>query len=442
MLVTCSEVAKNWGISERRVRQLARDGRIQDSIFVNRRWFFKENTKKPNIVEYKNSLESRRYPRFTFTNGQYGDLGGMYLPQSFMKFFEPILPAFEDMIKTSAFERQMRENLVNTPLYVPENFNKTLGDVKLIIKREDLNTAGTLYFNQAYPFAKLLKRLKKEKVLLAAGNASFAEAYAEACTRLKVPYKIFIAYKDYKKQKAAFDALLKKYSPEFLYICERDASLFDAVNYAFRQYLYDDVKDLYVLTDAIGPHPIPQIVEYCQSAVGHSAQIQLKRMGINKLNAIVAPANVGSNALGIFAGAKSSTSLMLVESSDSNSVMKRGHISGVDGMISLTLTSPGYCECEEKPLCAAMSFPALTPKLAYGLQTGKYHGVSVTDKEALLACKEFFELEGIFPALEDGYSLAYIKKRAKKMKTGNILMCFTARGDKDKDFVLQTLKEY
>ena len=441
MLILIREAAKKWHISERRVRALARQGRIKNSYFINRRWFIDENSPKPTLTEYKNSLEERKYPPFTFTNGEFGKLGGMYLPNSFKKFFDPMQAAFVQMISTSAFDRQMRDFVKTTPLYVPENFNKTLGNVKVSIKREDLNTARSLYINQAYPFAKLLKRLKKEKLLLAAGNASFAEAYAEACTKLKIPYKIFIAYKDYKKQKAAFDALLKKYNPNFLYICERDASLFDAVNYAFRQYLYNDAKDLYVLTDAIGPAPIPQIVEYCQSAVGHSAQIQLKRMGITKLNAIVAPANVGSNALGIFAGAKSTTSLVLVESSDSNSVMKRGHVSGVDGMMSLTLTSPGYCECEEKPLCAAMSFPALSPKLAFGYQNGKYHGVGVTDKEALLACKEFFELEGIFPALEDGYCLAYIKRRAKKMKNGTILMCFTADGEKDRDFVFETLRE-
>ena len=443
MLLTTSQISERWGISTRRVRYLAESGRIEGAIYKNKKWYFSEDAKKPTSDSSEENFVKRKYPVFKFSkDGYYEEFGGMYMPATMEIYFRPYQKPFEDMIKCSSFETEMRKVLKDTPLYVAENFSNALGGkVKIIIKREDLNTSGTLYANQAFPLVLLNKVLKREKILLAAGNANFVKAFVDACKYYQMDYKVYISYKDYLKQRKAFDELKEKENLNHLFICEEDASLYDAVNYAFRQYLYNDAVDMYVLTDAIGPHPLPQIVEFCQSTVGHRAQIQLKEMGINRVNAIFAPANVGSNALGIFTGAKSNTDLILVESSTSNSVIEKGHTGGVVGMTTRTLSTKGYCDSHQKTLCPAMSFPALSPKLAYGLKKGKYKGMGVTDKEAMEACMEFYKLEGIFPSFEDGYSLAAIKKRVKRMQNGTILMCFTGKGDKDFDFVSETLKK-
>ena len=438
MLIKASAAAKKWGINERRVRCLARQGRIKGAVLINKRWYISSDAKKPDFKSYKESLEQQKYPYNTFSSGEYGIYGGVHMPESFAKYFDPMLEAFKQMISTSAFDKRAKAYLKDTPMYVPEKFNKTLGNVKVIIKREDLNTGGSLYMNQAYLLALLLKRIKKDKIMIAAGSAAYALAIAKACHDVGVMCKIFIPYRDYLKQTDEFDKI-HEYNPEFLYICEREGSLYNATNYAFREYLMNDGKSLFCLNDAVGPHPIPVIVEFCQSCIGHAVQLQLKRMGITRVSAIVAPANVASNALGIFAKASSRSKLVVVESSTSNSIIRDGHVGIVDGMKTKTLTSKGYCEFNGDCACGAMSFPALNPKIADGIERGKYQVGSVTDIEAMQACKEFFELEGIFPALEDGYTLAYIKKRAKRMKSGNILMCFTSKGDKDKDFIVSTL---
>ena len=439
MLVKASVAARKWGINERRVRFLARNGRIKGAVQVNKRWYISDKAEKPDLKSYRESLENQKYPTPSFSDGNYGVYGGAYIPHAFESFFAPVLDIFKSMISTSTFESKVKSYTKDTPLYIPEKFNKTLGNVKVIIKREDLNTAGSLYINQAYPLALLLKRLKKEKIMVAAGNANYAIAFAKACFDTNTHCKIFIPYREYKKQKAAFD-LIHEYNPEYLYICEEDGSLYNAVNYAFREFLYKDGKSLYWLNDGVGPHPIPTIVEFCQSCIGKAAQMQLKRMGIERISAIIAPANVPSNALGIFACASSRSKLVVVESSDTNSIIRDGRYGLIDGFKTLTLTTKGFCEYKCQSPCGTVSYPGISPKIAEEIEKGRYQVGRVTDIEAMKACKEFYELEGIFPALEDGYTLAYIKKRAKRMKSGNILMCFTGKGDKDKDFVISSLR--
>ena len=165
-MIKAAQIAKKWNVNERRVRQLARQGRIKGAVFINRRWYINENAPKPTLKAYKDSLAARKYPIFKSSDGKYGECGGKFMPEAFAKFFDPILPAFEQMVSTGQFERKMKECLKDTQMFIPENFNRTLGDVKLIIKREDQNTSGTLYSNQASAYA-------SKKLALPHANNSF-----------------------------------------------------------------------------------------------------------------------------------------------------------------------------------------------------------------------------------------------------------------------------
>lgn len=45
--ITLSEAAKKWGISERRIRTLCSEGRIEGVTRFGRSWAIPENAKKP-----------------------------------------------------------------------------------------------------------------------------------------------------------------------------------------------------------------------------------------------------------------------------------------------------------------------------------------------------------------------------------------------------------
>ena len=62
----------------------------------------------------------------------------------------------------------------------------------------------------------------------------------------------------------------------------------------------------------------------------------------------------------------------------------------------------------------------------------------MTDKEALSAFRELSEIEGVIPALESSFALAYAKRIARKLNQKSILIVnLSGRGDKDLETVLR-----
>lgn len=46
--ISCPEIAKKWGISERRVQKLCEDGRIPGVVKFSRMWLIPKHAQKPN----------------------------------------------------------------------------------------------------------------------------------------------------------------------------------------------------------------------------------------------------------------------------------------------------------------------------------------------------------------------------------------------------------
>ena len=55
--ITLSEASEKWGISERRIRTLCADGRIEGVARFGRSWAIPEDTKKPS----DNRVKSGKY---------------------------------------------------------------------------------------------------------------------------------------------------------------------------------------------------------------------------------------------------------------------------------------------------------------------------------------------------------------------------------------------
>lgn len=57
--ISCPEVAKKWGISERRVQKLCEDGRIPGIRKFSRMWMIPKDTKKPADGRTKQGKERK-----------------------------------------------------------------------------------------------------------------------------------------------------------------------------------------------------------------------------------------------------------------------------------------------------------------------------------------------------------------------------------------------
>lgn len=55
--ISCPEIAKQWGISERRVQKLCEDGRIPGVVKFSRMWLIPKDTQKPTDGRIKKREE-------------------------------------------------------------------------------------------------------------------------------------------------------------------------------------------------------------------------------------------------------------------------------------------------------------------------------------------------------------------------------------------------
>lgn len=46
-ILTTAQVAKDWGISQRRVDILCKEGRVEGAIMIGNRWFIPKDSPKP-----------------------------------------------------------------------------------------------------------------------------------------------------------------------------------------------------------------------------------------------------------------------------------------------------------------------------------------------------------------------------------------------------------
>lgn len=432
--ITTKEAAHKWHITERRIRYLSKSGRIKGAVLIGHCWHIPSDANKPTYEEYIKMKQTSSYQKANLSDGNFGKYGGSHMPDSFKVFFDAIIPAFNELIESKEYQKTLDTLFYKeTPIYKADKFIKKYGNVDLYIKREDLNSVNSIYLYQAVLMALLTKKMNKIQFLTEAKDASYAFAVMTVCRKLNVECEIYIPYSDYLRQRSLFDEVIKS-GVRYLYILEGNATIEDATNSAFRKFLLEDATSLFCLHDAIGPHPIPSMVEYAQGIVGRTAYKQLKDLGVKQINSIIGPSFIASNTLGIFSGFPANCShRIIVESSDIESLFKKENIGYPYGFYSKYIDKI-KAELPE-------SYPCISPKLTYLQEAKKVQLERVSDIDAMKACVEFYNDEGIFPSLEDGYTLAYAIKRAKKMKCGNIVIAFTSNGEKDKDYILKRLNE-
>ena len=227
------------------------------------------------------------------------------------------------------------------------------------------------------------------------------------------------------------------------------ATLKDAVDSAFEEYLKDPDHFIYAIGSVVGPHPFPKMVRDFQSVIGKEIKEQThERFGSNP-DYIVACVGGGSNAIGAFSAFLNDRDVKLV------GVEPAGH--GLDTPMhsaSLTLGKPSklhgmacYVLEDEhgEPLpvhsiASGLDYPGVGPQHSYLKDIGRVEYATASDEECLAAFMTLSRVEGIVPALESSHAVAWAIREAPKMpKEIRIIVNLSGRGDKDSDYVAAKL---
>lgn len=228
------------------------------------------------------------------------------------------------------------------------------------------------------------------------------------------------------------------------------ATLKEAVDSAFEEYLNDPTNFFYAIGSVVGPHPFPMMVRDFQSVVGREAREQFQSAHGRLPDYIAACVGGGSNAIGIFSAFLNDTEVKLVgvepagEGLDKPgrhaATLTMGKPGEIHGMACYVLANEDGTPAEVHSIASGLDYPGIGPQHSYLKDIGRVDYQAADNQETLDAFMRLSRVEGIIPALESAHAIAWAIREAPKMSQNtHILVNLSGRGDKDVDYVADRL---
>ena len=337
--------------------------------------------------------------------GRFGEFGGQYIPETVMTAVHELEKAYDKYKDDPEFNKELQElyhNYAGRPsmLYYAEKMTKDLGGAKIYIKREDLNHTGSHKINNVLGQILLAKKMGKKRIIAETGAGQHGVATATVCALMGLECEVYMGETDMKRQS------LNVYRMNLLGakvtgVASGTATLKDAINEAFRDWVSNIDTTYYCIGSVMGPHPYPTMVRDFQKVI--SAEIKAQLMEKEGVDTPDHAATVAKGSLGIFHGMKS--------------LFLQNEYGQIDPVYSIS---------------AGLDYPGIGPEHAYLNSIGRAQYVDITDEEAVCAFEYLSRTEGIIPAIESSHAVAAALKIAPTMDKDSILVInLSGRGDKD-----------
>lgn len=377
--------------------------------------------------------------------GRFGEFGGQYIPETVMTAVHELEKAYDKYKDDPEFNKELQElyhNYAGRPsmLYYAEKMTKDLGGAKIYIKREDLNHTGSHKINNVLGQILLAKKMGKKRIIAETGAGQHGVATATVCALMGLECEVYMGETDMKRQS------LNVYRMNLLGakvtgVASGTATLKDAINEAFRDWVSNIDTTFYCIGSVMGPHPHPTMVRDFQKVISAEIKAQLMEKEGRLPDCVVACVGGGSNAMGAFYNFIEDKSVKLVgaeaagrgiDTPDHAATVAKGSLGIFHGMKSLFLQNE-YGQIDPVySISAGLDYPGIGPEHAYLNSIGRAQYVDITDEEAVCAFEYLSRTEGIIPAIESSHAVAAALKIAPTMDKDSILVInLSGRGDKD-----------
>lgn len=376
---------------------------------------------------------------------RFGEFGGQYIPETVMTAVHELEKAYDKYKDDPEFNKELQElyhNYAGRPsmLYYAEKMTKDLGGAKIYIKREDLNHTGSHKINNVLGQILLAKKMGKKRIIAETGAGQHGVATATVCALMGLECEVYMGETDMKRQS------LNVYRMNLLGakvtgVASGTATLKDAINEAFRDWVSNIDTTYYCIGSVMGPHPYPTMVRDFQKVISAEIKAQLMEKEGRLPDCVVACVGGGSNAMGAFYNFIEDKSVKLVgaeaagrgiDTPDHAATVAKGSLGIFHGMKSLFLQNE-YGQIDPVySISAGLDYPGIGPEHAYLNSIGRAQYVDITDEEAVCAFEYLSRTEGIIPAIESSHAVAAALKIAPTMDKDSILVInLSGRGDKD-----------
>jgi tryptophan synthase beta chain len=375
----------------------------------------------------------------------FGLYGGRFVPESLIAALDELEQTYQDAKQDPAFAAELDElhrTYTGRPSIITEvkRFAAHAGDVRVFLKREDLNHTGSHKINNVLGQALLAKRMGKKRIIAETGAGQHGVASATAAALFGLDCVVYMGEVDTERQ-ALNVARMKLLGAEVVAVKTGSRTLKDAINEALRDWVANVDTTHYLLGTVAGPHPFPTMVRDFHSVIGTEARAQmLSEFGFLP-SALAACVGGGSNAIGLFHAFLDDEDVELYgfeaagEGMDTDrhaATLNFGRPGVLHGAKSYMLQDEDGQTIESHSISAGLDYPGVGPEHSWLKDLGRANYWGISDHEAMSALRLLAETEGIIPAIETAHALAGVLKLGKVLKPGSsILVNLSGRGDKD-----------
>ncbi|WP_415896446.1 tryptophan synthase subunit beta [Neptuniibacter sp. QD72_48] len=385
--------------------------------------------------------------------GFFGQFGGQEIPPELKKIMDEINDAYEEIRQQPEFQQELDTLFADyvgrpSPIYHAKRLSDKLGGAQIYLKREDLNHTGAHKINHCLGEALLAKYMGKTKVIAETGAGQHGVALATACALVGIPCEIHMGQVDIEKEHPNVTKM-KILGCKLVPVTQGTATLKDAVDSAFEEYLKDPVNYIYAIGSVVGPHPFPKMVRDFQSVIGNEAREQFQAKKGQLPNYITACVGGGSNAMGLFTAFLNDEAVNIVgvepagkglDTSEHSATLTLGKPSSLHGMKCYVLEDDNGEPLPVHSIASGLDYPGVGPQHSYLKELGRVEYETASDQECLDAFMTLSQVEGIIPALESSHAVAWAMRKAPELsKDQTILVNLSGRGDKDADYVADKL---
>ena len=385
-------------------------------------------------------------PKLSAQVGPYfGQFGGRFVP-------EPLIAALDELDATYQAARndpsfvaelaQLHVEYTGRPSIITEakRFAAQFGDIRVFLKREDLNHTGSHKINNVMGQALLAKRMGKKRIIAETGAGQHGVASATAAAYFGLDCVVYMGEVDTERQ-ALNVARMKLLGAEVVAVKTGSRTLKDAINEALRDWVANVDSTHYLLGTVAGPHPFPTMVRDFHSVIGKESKEQMLALTGRLPDAVAACVGGGSNAIGIFHAFLDDPDVQLwgfeaagdgIDTPHHAATLNRGVPGVLHGAMSYMLQDEDGQTSESHSISAGLDYPGVGPEHSWLKDLGRANYYGITDAQAMNAMKLMSQTEGIIPAIETAHALAGIEHLASLLPKGShILVNLSGRGDKD-----------
>lgn len=379
----------------------------------------------------------------------FGEYGGRFVPESLIAALDQLEETYAKAKADLTFAAELDElnkTYVGRPSIITEvpKFAALAGDVRVFLKREDLNHTGSHKINNVIGQALLAKRMGKKRIIAETGAGQHGVASATAAALFGLECVVYMGEVDTQRQ-ALNVARMKLLGAEVVAVTTGSRTLKDAINEALRDWVANVDDTHYLLGTVAGPHPFPTIVRDFHSVIGREARQQMLDDYGFLPDVVTACVGGGSNAIGLFHAFLDDKDVALwgfeaagegMDTMRHAATLSKGRVGVLHGAKSYMLQDEDGQTIESHSISAGLDYPGVGPEHSWlkDLNRAQYFGIS--DDEAMQALKALSQTEGIIPAIETAHALAGLIKYGSTLAPGSsILLNLSGRGDKDMETV-------